>query len=91
MTTTGAARFSNALGLLAATLYLATFLVFAYGVYQFTRGEPFLDSIAAAYPLALACSLVLFLCCAIVEALKATVKRVRNEGKHASVHSLAHR
>ena len=91
MTTPGAARLSNALGLLAAMLYFATFLAVIYGVYQFTRMGLFLDATATAYPFALACSVVLFLACAAIEGFQANLKKMRSADKHASVHSLVHR
>jgi len=55
---------------LAAMIYLATFLAAGYGVYAFATGAAFFESIAIAYPLAFAASVVLFASCAAVERMR---------------------
>lgn len=88
MSATRAERLSNWLGLLAAMVYLATFLAVVYGCYALARGGSFLDGIATAYPLTFAFTALLFASCAMLEMFRANLKRPRSEHKPAPAHPL---
>jgi hypothetical protein len=91
MIPTSADRVLNWLGVLAAMVYLATFLSLSYALYAATRGASFIDSAVLAYPRALAACVLLFICCVSIEAVKAAHKKVRGEDKAVAVHSFVHR
>lgn len=55
-------RVSNFKAVLAAMVYLATFLAMSYGIYSLARGGSFLDSFALAFPRAFAGCALLFAC-----------------------------
>jgi hypothetical protein len=69
---------------LAAMVYLATFLALSYGVYAFARGASFLGSFAMAYPRAFAACVLLFVCSAAFEALTASVTKLRTDRKRVT-------
>jgi hypothetical protein len=71
MIATNVDRISARQGVLAAMVYLATFLSLGYGLYAIAVGAAFLESVAIAYPFAFAASALLFVCCALVERFRA--------------------
>jgi hypothetical protein len=87
MATTSVHKVSEWKAVLAATLYLATFLALGYGLYAVARGASFLESFALAYPHAFAACLLFFACSTAFEILKTTLKKSPAEAKRVTVHS----
>jgi hypothetical protein len=80
-------RSSNWKDILAAMVFLSTFLGVSYGVYSFMQGASFLKSLALGYPIAFAACALFVAACAGIEALK----KLRSESKRIVVHTYVHR
>jgi len=94
MIATSVERVTGWQSVLAAMLYLSTFLAVGRGIYSLARDGDFLVPFASAFALTLAASLLLFACSSAVEAMitGALKKRMRNADpeKRVVVHSLIH-
>ena len=91
MTDSSVEKVASWTSVLAAMLYLATFVSVSYALYGLAIGNSFLEFFASAYPRAFAACVVLFVCCAAFETGKTALRRMRGESKPLAVHSLVHR
>lgn len=76
---------------LAAMVYLATFLAITYGLYSVARGGSFIDSLALAFPVAFAACFLFFASASAYEALNASLRKTRDEAKRLTIPSYIHR
>ena len=84
MVATSRERISNLAGVLAAMLYLATFLSGSYGVYALTQGASFFESFTFAFPPAFTACVLLFLFSAAFEAVQAVLNKTTGDAKHVA-------
>jgi TRAP-type C4-dicarboxylate transport system permease small subunit len=91
MMTTSRERVSNWASILAALLYLATFLAFAYALYGLSKGGSFIESFASAYPRTFVAGIVLFAGSLIIGSLVAALKKLRGHDGRIALHSFGHR
>jgi hypothetical protein len=90
MIATSSGNVSNGRAVLAAIMYLATFLAFGYGIYSAASGASFFESLAVACLPALAAGVLWFVGCAAFERLRSSLKQLRREAKRASGRSYVH-
>ena len=77
-------RVSNWMSVLAAMLYLATFLSGSYGLYALTQGASFLQSFLFAFPPAFTACAFLFLFSAAFEALYDVLTKAADRSKRVT-------
>jgi len=91
MTTTSRDRVLNWASILAALLYLATFLAMAYALYGLSEGSSFIESFVSAYPRTFVAGILLFAGCLIIGSLAAALKKLRGHDGRIALHSFGHR
>lgn len=61
--------------IVAAMLYFTSFFAVCYALYGLTNEAPFFDSLVFAFPRVLAACVLMFACCVVLEAYRASLKR----------------
>ena len=81
---------SNWKSVLAAMLYLTTFVAVSYASYSLLRGSSFIDSLIFGLPRALLLSLALYAASVAFEAIHRAVKGQRSRAKSVPLQTFAH-